>query len=153
MSTLALHRHTFTPAATIGTLYGNGSFLCFILEDADRLMLGYPKIPHRTAIPAGIYRLILGQSPRFGLVPFVLGVPDFTEIRMHAGNRPEDTDGCLLTGYAVQRDLITGGFSVPALQGVKRWLRENGASDLQVLRAPLVPQQEQALRLVWQKET
>ena len=88
-------------------------FSCRTLEDAPVLTIGIPgtviatqpdaltatKTDGRTAIPAGRYRVGLSFSNRFQkLLPELFDVPKFTAIRIHAGNRPEDTDGCILVG-------------------------------------------------------
>lgn len=81
--------------ATLGVLFVDGVFECFTLEDELRAV----KIPGETAIPAGRYAVKLTHSPRFGRVlPEVLNVPNFTGVRIHAGNRKDDTEGCLLVG-------------------------------------------------------
>lgn len=62
-------------------------------------------------IPSGSYLLNLTVSPRFSskypysghpksLVPLVVGVPDYQGIRIHVGNYPSDTTGCLLLGIS-----------------------------------------------------
>ena len=57
------------------------------------------KIPGRTAIPEGSYRVLITKSPRFKKwLPYVQGVPGFEGIRIHAGNKPEDTQSCILVG-------------------------------------------------------
>lgn len=96
-------RAHFYPGACIGRLFIDDKLECFVLEDAVREIENVPvedwKIPGRTAIPYGKYRLTVDQSLRFGKpMPHVLDVPGFSAIRIHAGNRAEDTEGCLLLG-------------------------------------------------------
>ena len=49
--------------------------------------------------------MIVNRSERFSrfaghdvFLPLLLDVPGFEGVRMHTGNRPEDTEGCLLVG-------------------------------------------------------
>lgn len=91
-------RRTFKgPEYTIGKLYIDGHYLCDTLEDTVRP--AGTKIAGKTAIPAGTYRVKKTMSPRFKkILPEILNVPGFTGVRIHAGNLPKDTDGCLLLG-------------------------------------------------------
>ncbi len=103
---------------TIGKLYIDGKFFCNTLEDKDRgLTQSTPleeiakiKIPSQTAIPAGIYRVILSQvSPRFskkdmykgidGKLPRLIDVPGFDGVLIHVGNTDKDSSGCILVGF------------------------------------------------------
>lgn len=91
--------------ATLGKVFIDGAFFGFALEDAIRERPGEPvaawKIAGRTAIPAGRYRVALTFSPRFRrLMPELRNVPGFTGIRIHSGNLPKDTEGCLLLGMS-----------------------------------------------------
>ena len=95
---------------------------CWTLEDVIREVPGEPveqwKIWGKTAIPAGKYKMVLDFSPHFKrILPHILGVPGFTEIRQHGGNKATDTDGCtLLAVNHPSEDLIQG--SEDAVDGV-----------------------------------
>lgn len=92
---LLLKREPSTAKSTTGKLYLDGNFECYILEDVVREV----KIPGETAIPEGTYQVVITHSPRFKkFLPLLVDVPGFTGVRIHCGNRPEDTEGCLLPG-------------------------------------------------------
>ena len=97
---LSLIRDTFTETSTTGKLFIENEFECYVLEDQDRkLEAGGKKIYGRTAIPRGRYKIELDWSPKYGRdMPHVLDVPHFDGIRIHTGNRSEDTEGCLIVG-------------------------------------------------------
>lgn len=100
---LKLVRETLTEFSTIGSLYVNGVFECYILEDEDRrLEEGGQKVYGKTAIPLGTYKVTINMSNRFKrLLPLLIGVPQFEGIRIHPGNTDKDTEGCLLPGTGV----------------------------------------------------
>lgn len=98
---LTLIRDTFSPTFTLGSLFADGEKIGETCEDTDRRLEDgvAVKVPKKTAIPRGRYRVILNRSARFGKVmPLVVGVPHFSGIRFHGGNTAEDTDGCPLLG-------------------------------------------------------
>lgn len=101
---LRLIREPSAGGATLGVLFVDGRYFAFTLEDEVREQAGVPvalwKVPGQTAIPAGRYPVRVSWSPRFRRpLPELLDVPGFTGVRIHRGNRPEDTDGCILVGY------------------------------------------------------
>ena len=86
---------------TIGHLYAAGQYICDTLEDIVRVLnCEADKIKKQTAIPAGNYKVVLSWSGHFQcMMPELLDVPYFKYIRIHWGNDPEDTDGCILVGF------------------------------------------------------
>jgi len=92
---LLLKREPPNDNCTIGRLFVDGVFECYTLEDIERDV----KIPGETAIPRGIYKVIIDFSYKFGKqMPHILGVPNFEGIRIHPGNIAADTEGCILVG-------------------------------------------------------
>ena len=73
-------------------------YFCDTLEPIWRPP-GARKEKGKTAIPEGTYPLLITMSTRFKKwLPLLQGVPGFEGIRIHAGNYPEDTQGCILPG-------------------------------------------------------
>lgn len=99
---LLLERTERFPDVTFGRLSIDGAFECYTLEDpvpADGV-----KVAGRTAIPKGTYPVTVNWSPRFQRdLPLIEYVPQFTGVRIHAGNTTRDTEGCVLVGLS--RDL------------------------------------------------
>ena len=104
---ILLQRTSRQPDYTIGKMYLNDKYFCDTLEDLDRgLRQDMPlseiqrlKVMHRTAIPAGTYKVIVNQSPaKQRLLPRLLDVPGFDGILIHRGNTADDTSGCILVG-------------------------------------------------------
>lgn len=104
---LTLKRHTFTNKSTIGSLFVDGVFECYVLEDVTRLP--NVKVQNETAIPYGTYPVTITFSNRFKkLMPQILDVPMFAGIRIHSGNKAEDTEGCLIVGTSKSVDWVSG---------------------------------------------
>jgi len=112
---LLLKRTTKTDKSTIGELYINGTFECYILEDVDRGLsssmplaeLQKKKVYAKTAIPTGKYEIVISFSNRFKkLLPLVANVPAYEGIRIHAGNTAEHTEGCLLPGTSKAANFV-----------------------------------------------
>lgn len=103
---LELVRRWFTKATTIGELSVDGTRECYVLEDRFRLPWE-PKVPRETCIPCGTFPIVITHSPRFGIeMPLLLDVPGFLGVRIHPGNTPADTEGCLLPGLEVDADRV-----------------------------------------------
>ena len=103
---LSLVRRWFTPATNIGELAVDGEPTCFVLEDRFRLPWE-SKVYGATCIPCGTYGVAITHSPRFGVdMPLLLKVPGYQGIRIHPGNGPGDTEGCLLPGLERQPDRV-----------------------------------------------
>ncbi len=88
---------------TVGQLYLNEDLVCYTLEDTVREIEGMPvatwKVPKQTAIPKGEYPLSITFSNRFQKdLPILENVEGFIGIRIHTGNSPLDTEGCILVG-------------------------------------------------------
>lgn len=119
---------------TFGAIYADGVFLAHTLEDVVREKDGVPveqwKVKNVTAIPHGRYRVIITRSERFSrkaghdvYLPELLSVPGFDKIRIHGGNKPEDTEGCILVGdqRVANKEIFN---CAPAVERVKEKIQE-----------------------------
>lgn len=120
---MLLEREWFTDKSTIGTLSFDGEFCCFTLEDTCRRK----KENGTTAIPSGKYEVVLDYSTRFKRVmPHILDVPFFEGVRIHSGNTPENTEGCVLVGLKRGENVIYDSkkaFDFVEAEIVKRLMR------------------------------
>ena len=154
MQAITLVRHTLTPTLTMGSLYLNGRFQCYTLEDADRIGLGFAKIYGKTAIPSGISRLAITPSQRFKRdLPLVKGVPGFTGIRIHPGNTEEDTSGCILVGNILSETSIHGSrASFAELMEKLEAEKDLAKMFMYVERISLTRNMEDTLRDAWRED-
>lgn len=105
---LTLLRDRLTEKSTTGKLMLGEQHVAFTLEDVYRPPLE-PKVPRETCIPCGVYEVLVTHSPRFGVdLPLILNVPGFSGVRIHAGNYPKDTEGCVLVGTTRGPDQVLG---------------------------------------------
>lgn len=130
---LLLTRVQLDSDVTIGTITLAGKHICWTCEDPVREIPGQAveswKIPGQTAIPTGRYEIRLSLSNRFKkILPELLRVPGFTGIRIHPGNLPGDTEGCLLPG--LERRAKGVGSSGLAMREIERWLLASGKTPV-----------------------
>lgn len=114
---LTLVRADRQPEYTVGSLFINGEFFCYTLEDEDRGLtqdmsldeIKDKKIYGKTAVPKGIYIVDMNTvslkfkdrewaKPYDGKLPRLLNVPGYEGVLIHVGNTAEDTLGCILVG-------------------------------------------------------
>ena len=91
----------------IGKLYINGKYFCDTLEDVDRGLddsmteddIKEIKVKGQTAIPVGIYTVLLTYSPKYKkIMPLINNVKGYEGIRIHSGNTAKDSLGCIIVG-------------------------------------------------------
>ncbi len=104
---LELNRIAKKPLYTIGRLFVDGKYFCDTLEDRCRDLDKEEKVMNGTAIPEGIYEVIVNVSAKFRRkLPLLLDVPHFSGIRIHRGNMDKDTSGCILVGENKQQGRV-----------------------------------------------
>lgn len=104
---IRLERFSSGDESTLGLLFVNGQWDCFVCEDQRQKG---EKIPGETRIPAGVYEIKLrtegGMHQRYaerfpdmhqGML-WLQNVPNFTYVYLHIGNDDDDTLGCPLVG-------------------------------------------------------
>lgn len=102
---LSLKRNSPQGQCVFGNLYVDGSFQCYTLERLE------------VWIPCGTYPIEMTQSLGLTcdcdinhslshLLPLLDNVPHRTNIRIHSGNWPRDTEGCILVGQTLGDSMI-----------------------------------------------
>jgi len=84
-----------------GKFFVDKLFFGETLEDTDRYLEvpGTEKVYGDSAIPRGRYKVTLTYSPHFKrILPEIHDVPGFSGVRIHGGNKEDDTLGCPLLG-------------------------------------------------------
>lgn len=95
---LTLVRYTRTDEAILGSIYLNGAFICYTLENSAK------------AIPCGMYAVQNSKSPKFKReLPLLYNaqVPASRGIRIHVGNTVSSSSGCVLVGMGRNGDRMT----------------------------------------------
>ena len=123
----------------IGRLYINGKYFCDTLEDVDRGLddsmteedINEMKIKGETAIPTGIYTVLLTYSPKYKRVmPLVNNVKGYSGIRIHSGNTHKDTEGCLLVGKNTKVGMVTD--SRNTFEALFKRLQQKGSNKITI---------------------
>lgn len=105
---IVVKRKYFKQRYTIGSLSIDGEKICDTLEPASFKTSSYwsvkkikeSKTLGYKAIPAGTYKVEKVYSQRFKRTLLgIMDVPGFIGIRIHAGNYPSETSGCILPGW------------------------------------------------------
>lgn len=92
---LQLIRKSPMGQCVFGTLSIDNQPECFTLERLE------------VQIPVGTYPIEITYSPRFSKpLPLLDSVPDRTDIRIHSGNWPRDTEGCIIVGQTLGDNMI-----------------------------------------------
>lgn len=130
---LLLPRTHYTNTETQGILLINNKFFGYTLEDPVRLT---PKIKGNTAIPAGLYKVVVTYSPKFKRdMPLILNVPNFRGVRLHGGNTHKNTHGCPLLAKNKGKGMIWGSLEKELTRRLKAckseiWIEIINTSEL-----------------------
>ena len=76
---------------TFGILKINKSVFCVTLEPPDK-----ENIQNKSSIPAQQYECHKFNSPTFGKTYKIMGVPERTNVLLHAGNLVKHTKACII---------------------------------------------------------
>lgn len=115
---LLLKREYLSTDYTIGHIYYHGRKVCdtlepptFVFEKGAKKskVLEAKRCFGNISIPPGTYPVIISRSPKFKQwLPLLLNVPGFSDIRIHPGNFPTDTRGCILPGWNLKKGQVLG---------------------------------------------
>ena len=108
MSCLIIVRDVKKDKSVYGRVLFNGSFVCYSLENAEKL------------IPCGTYNIENSISPKFEReLPLIYNkdVPSSRGVRIHRGNSWRDSSACVLVGMRrdIKNNLITESTSAETM--------------------------------------
>ena len=103
---IIVNRQYFLPNCTVGQISVQLEklptlpiYVCDSLEPHAIDWSKEKKVKGKTAIPCGEYDVEYRYSHKFKRkMPFVKNVPHFEGVMLHTGNRPSDSQGCILVG-------------------------------------------------------
>lgn len=124
---LRVDRKWKKPEYCVSDIYVDGEWVCNGLEDTDRgldqdmedWMIRNKKIPNRTAVPTGRYKVLMNTvSPRFSQKPFYMqvckgklprldNVKGYEGILIHCGTTHQHSAGCILVGKNTIKGKLT----------------------------------------------
>jgi hypothetical protein len=143
---LEVKREPSANGCTLGSLFVDGEFECFTLEDVVRevpeLAVEKWKVPDETAIPTGTYDVIVNMSEHFQkLLPLLLNVPGFEGVRIHSGNVAADTEGCILVGKRRSATAVLASRAAfnPLFAKIKAAIARGETVRIGITNPPLVP--------------
>jgi hypothetical protein len=97
--TIGIHRMAASAACLQGYLSVNGRVICYTLERPEA-----GNASNISAIPAGVYPALLRYDHADRWRIELRDVPGRTNVQIHIGNFPADTQGCILVGLEVDAD-------------------------------------------------
>jgi len=128
-------------AYTISRVFIDGQRFGECLEDKDRGLtqdmseeeIKRIKVYGKTAIPSGKYIVKMTYSPKYGRdMPEIMNVKGYSGIRIHSGNKADDSLGCPLLGRNTKVGMVTE--SRKACKEFERRLKEaGGVCELEIL--------------------
>ena len=141
---LTLFRKYKKERYTIGNLYVDGRYFCDTLEDVvrdrnddgDLNDVGETKVYGETAIPRGVYKVVVNLSNTFKRrLPLLLDVPHFVGIRIHRGNSVRDTSGCILVGENKMRGMVINstGYELRLTDLLERAQERNEPIEIEIV--------------------
>ncbi|MCJ2097490.1 DUF5675 family protein [Methylobacterium sp. E-046] len=113
--TLTLARKYKGDACTSGYLAADGTIIAYTLE---RPWKG--NAPLISSIPDGRYEAVLRYDHTDQWRIELTGVPGRTNVQIHTGNKPDDSEGCILIGLKLSDDLCSVLESKKAYAALKK---------------------------------
>ena len=87
--------------STTGVFINASGIICYSLELPWR-----DNARNISCIPVGEYRCHKSYSSKHGHVVRLVDVPNRSDILIHAGNQPSDTQGCILPGLDISYGVV-----------------------------------------------